>query len=274
MGRELRDHRRSEPESPEPEPAHPPACDTPPCGCLHCVRPTARREQARALDVHIMVHQFKMPAYRTESSKPDAPVVHVSYHDGARCHSNLRPPLGWALQGGGHGSGQPNHAPTPTCTRRPLQLRARPGQPRHLRLRHLRLRPRAAASAWQASRHRCGQRGGSPEAEAAAGAEAGGLSETMDGLRIDAPREGGGGSDGGGGGGGGVGGEDEGADGEGGDDGGGDEARLSCKQDRAKLKEEKRLRKEERHKRRAASEKAESEETATRTDWSSAVISL
>jgi hypothetical protein len=114
----------------------------------------------------------------------------------------------------------------------------------------------------------------SPEAEAAAGAEAGGLSETMDGLRIDAPREGGGGSDGGGGGGGGGGGEDEGADGEGGDDGGGDEARLSCKQDRAKLKEEKRLRKEERHKRRAASEKAESEETATRTDWSSAVISL
>ena len=118
----------------------------------------------------------------------------------------------------------------------------------------------------------------SPEAEAEAGAEAGGLSETMDGLRIDAPREGGGGgSDGGGGGGGGGGdGEDEGgADGEGGDEGGGDEARLSRKQDRAKLKEEKRLRKEERHKRRAASEKqAESEETPTRTDWSSAVISL
>ena len=112
----------------------------------------------------------------------------------------------------------------------------------------------------------------SPEAEAEAGAEAGGLSETMDGLRIDAPREGGGGgSDGGGGGGG----EDAGgADGEGGDEGGGDEARLSRKQDRAKLKEEKRLRKEERHKRRAASEKAESEETPTRTDWSSAVISL
>ena len=113
----------------------------------------------------------------------------------------------------------------------------------------------------------------SPEAEAAAGAEAGGLSETMDGLRLDAPREGGGGSDGGDGAGGG--GEDEGgADGEGGDEGGGDEAPLSRKQDRAKLKEEKRLRKEERHKRRAASEKAESEETPTRTDWSSAVISL
>ena len=45
--------------------------------------------QARALDVHIMVHQFKMPAYRTEASQPDAPVVHVSYHDGARSHSNL-----------------------------------------------------------------------------------------------------------------------------------------------------------------------------------------
>ena len=113
----------------------------------------------------------------------------------------------------------------------------------------------------------------SPEAEAAAGAEAGGLSETMDGLRLDAPREGGGGSDGGDGAGGG--GEDEGgADGEGGDEGGGDEAPLSRKQDRAKLKEEKRLRKEERHKRRAASEKAESEETPTRTDFSSAVISL
>ena len=42
---------------------------------------------ARALDVHIMVHQFKMPAYRTEASKPDAPVVHVSYHDGDHYNS-------------------------------------------------------------------------------------------------------------------------------------------------------------------------------------------
>ena len=114
----------------------------------------------------------------------------------------------------------------------------------------------------------------SPEAEAAAGAETGGLSETMDGLRIDESLQGGGGSDGGNGAGG-CGEDEGGADGEGGDEGGGDEARLSRKQDRAKLKEEKRLRKEERHKRRAASEKqAESEETPTRTDWSSAVISL
>ena len=113
----------------------------------------------------------------------------------------------------------------------------------------------------------------SPEAEAAAGAEAGGMSETMDGLRIDESLQGGGGSDGGNGAGG-CGEDEGGADGEGGDEGGGDEAPLSRTQDRAKLKEEKRLRKEERHKRRAASEKAESEETPTRMDWSSAVISL
>ena len=48
---------------------------------------------ARALDVHIMVHQFKMPAYRTEASKPDAPVVHVSYHDGDH-YNSVRDPAG------------------------------------------------------------------------------------------------------------------------------------------------------------------------------------
>lgn len=63
-----------------------------PGGCLHCVRLHCLPQQARALDVHIMVHQYKMPAYRTESSNPDAPVVHLSYHDGTRCHSNPRPP--------------------------------------------------------------------------------------------------------------------------------------------------------------------------------------
>ena len=67
---------------------------------------------ARALGVHIMVHQFKMPAYRVDTSAPEAPIIHLSYHDGDH-YNSVRDPakkpatervcrcwrLGWASQG-------------------------------------------------------------------------------------------------------------------------------------------------------------------------------
>ena len=112
---------------------------------------------ARALDVHIMVHQFKMPAYRTEASKPDAPVVHVSYHDGDH-YNSVRDPA----------------SPGSSTA----------GKPRATGARSEAASPEAEAEA-------------GAEAEAEASAEASALSDSMGGLSIAPREDGGDGHDGG-----------------------------------------------------------------------------
>ena len=200
---------------------------------------------ARALNVHIMVHQFKMPAYRIDAPKAGAQIIHVSYHDGDHYNSVRDPTAGKPGRQGGSasatGTSQDETDAADGLEEQVGSLALRDEVPRADETAKKKSKDERRAAKAAASRAR--EQGADDE-----GASAGG------------------GDDGRG--------EGVAADGEGGEPGAeadDDQGTLEARrQDKAKRKEEKRLRKEARNREAVAG----SEPEKPQGDWTTAVISL
>lgn len=206
---------------------------------------------ARALNVHIMVHQFKMPAYRIDAPKPDAQIIHVSYHDGDHYNSVRDPAAGRPVRQGAR-TAEDGSASTMVTSQDDVDTDGLEAQVGSMALRDA--APRSEETAKKKSK----------EERRAAKAAA---SRAREQGAYDVGTSAGGGDDGGG--------EDVAADEEGGEqaaeEAGDERGTLEARrQDKARRKEEKRLRKEARNREAVAG----SETQKPQGDWTTAVISL